>query len=206
MHKHIDETQKSDKDNLPRIHIETLFGKLSRNDCPPRELTTSKCLDSLLRRLYVLIFDVNLANAKIDAGSGRTRDFGLENGSVLAALLFNIFLDFWTDVSTMSNSWGDCHCLPSYSSSLSNSSEVTMFIRQTTRLCSRFSAALAPASMEMAPTPPSRPVVCWRPTVARDTLRLPSPSGMSFKPSMTASIISLSAYSQKAMPCSMLAS
>jgi hypothetical protein len=83
---------------------------------------------------------------------------------------------------------------------LMSSSEVTMFIRQMTRLCSWFSAACAPASMEMAPTPPSRPAVCCRPTVARETLRLPSPSGMSLRPSMTASTISLSAYSQKAIP------
>ena len=74
-----------------------------------------------------------------------------------------------------------------------------MFIRQMTRLDSRFSVAEL-ASMEMAPTPPSRPAVCFMPTVARETLRLPSPSGMSLRPSMTASTISVSAYSQKAIP------
>jgi hypothetical protein len=69
-----------------------------------------------------------------------------------------------------------------------------------TRLCSWCSAALAPANVAMALTPPSKPVFCCRPTVARETLSLPSPSGISFRPSMTESTISLSAYSQNAIP------
>lgn len=77
-----------------------------------------------------------------------------------------------------------------------------MFIKQMTRLLSRASAAVAPASMEIALTPPSMAICCCRPMVARVTLSVPSPRGMEFKPSMTCSTISGSTYSQKAMPYS----
>lgn len=77
---------------------------------------------------------------------------------------------------------------------------MTIFKRQTTRDFSCCSFALEPASIVMAPTPPSKPTDCCTPTVARVTLRLVSPRGIVFKPSMTASMISDSRYSQKAMP------
>jgi hypothetical protein len=47
-----------------------------------------------LRRLCILVFDVNLANTEVDAGTGGTGNLGLNDGSVLAALLFDVFLDF----------------------------------------------------------------------------------------------------------------
>ena len=80
--------------DLPRLDIEALLGELGRNNGSPRELATSKCLDSLLRRLCILVFDVNLANTEVDAGTGGTGNLGLNDGSVLAALLFDVFLDF----------------------------------------------------------------------------------------------------------------
>lgn len=191
--------------DLPRIHVEALLGKLRRHHGPARKLASRKGLDSALRRLRVLVLDVDLADTKAGAGTCRTRDFGLDDRAVFLAFFFDVFLDFCfvVRVSYPREREGERACgveLPSYSSSLINSSEVTMFMRQTTRLCSRLAVASALASMEMAPTPPSRPAVCCTPTVARETLRLPSPRVMSLRPSMTASTTSLSAYSQNAIP------
>ena len=83
-----------ERTNLPGLDVEALLGELGRNNGSPRELATSKCLDSLLRRLCILVFDVNLANTEVDAGTGGTGNLGLNDGSVLAALLFDVFLDF----------------------------------------------------------------------------------------------------------------
>ena len=80
---------------LPSLDVETLFGKLGRDDCSPRELTSSESLDSLLRRLSVLILDVDFANTEVGAGSCGTRDLSLDDGSVFAALLFDVFFDFY---------------------------------------------------------------------------------------------------------------
>lgn len=59
-------------------------------------MTTGKCFDSLLRRLCILVLDVDLANTEVDAGTGGAGNLGLDDGSVLAALLFDVFLDFWS--------------------------------------------------------------------------------------------------------------
>ena len=80
--------------DLPGVDIEAFLGEFGRDNGSPRELATSKCLDSLLRRLCILVFDVNLANTEVDAGTGGTGNLGLNDGSVLAALLFDVFLDF----------------------------------------------------------------------------------------------------------------
>lgn len=80
---------------LPRIHIKSFFGKFRSNDGSPRELTSSKRLDSFLCRLNVLVLDVNLANTKVDTCTGGARNLRLHDRAVLAALLFDVFLDFY---------------------------------------------------------------------------------------------------------------
>jgi hypothetical protein len=87
--------------HLPCIHVEAFLGELSSDNGSPRELATSKRLDSLLCRLSVLVLDVDLANTEVGTGTGGTRNLGFDDGSVLAALLFNVFLDFCELVSTV---------------------------------------------------------------------------------------------------------
>ena len=79
---------------LPGINVKAFLRKLCCDNGSPRELTTGKRLDSLLRRLCILVLDVDLANTEVDAGTGGAGDLGLDDGSVLAALLFDVFLDF----------------------------------------------------------------------------------------------------------------
>jgi hypothetical protein len=57
-----------------------------------------------LRRLCILVLDVDFANTEVDTGAGRTGNLGLDDGSVLAALLFDVFLDFWMSLESCDNS------------------------------------------------------------------------------------------------------
>jgi hypothetical protein len=64
-------------------------------------LAPSKSLDSPLRRLGILILDVNFANTKTGTGTGGTRDLGLDDGTILLTLLFDVFFDFCDMVSKL---------------------------------------------------------------------------------------------------------
>jgi len=81
---------------LPGINVKAFFRELRCDNGSPRELTTGKRLDSLLRRLCILVLDVDLANTEVDAGTSGAGNLGLDDGSVLAALLFDVFLDFYS--------------------------------------------------------------------------------------------------------------
>lgn len=92
-------------EHLPSLDIETLLGELGRNDGSPRELATGERLDGFLCRLDVLVFDVDLADAEVDAGTSGTGDLDFDDGTIFAALLFNVFLDFYDCVSRWD--WGE---------------------------------------------------------------------------------------------------
>lgn len=79
---------------LPSLNIEALFRELSGNDGPTRELTAGECLDGFLCRVGVLVLDVDFANTEVDAGTSGAWNLCLDDGTVLAAFLLNVFLDF----------------------------------------------------------------------------------------------------------------
>ena len=54
-----------------------------------------------MRRLGVLVLDVDLTDAETGAGTSGARNLGLDNGAVLLALFLNVFLDFWVVVSSL---------------------------------------------------------------------------------------------------------
>lgn len=84
---------------LPSFDIETLLRELSRNNGSPRELATGECLDGFLCRLHVLVFDIDLADTEVDAGTSGTWDLNFDNGTVFTAFLLDVFLDFYSTVS-----------------------------------------------------------------------------------------------------------
>lgn len=80
--------------HLPSINIESLFRELRRDNRSPRELSSSKSLDSALCGLGVLVLDVDLADTETGAGTCRARDLCFDNGAVFLAFFFDVFLDF----------------------------------------------------------------------------------------------------------------
>lgn len=49
-----------------------------------------------------MVFDVNLADTQVDTGSCRTRDLGLDDWTIFAALFFDVFLDFCIQLASCS--------------------------------------------------------------------------------------------------------
>ena len=88
---------------LPRINIKVLLAKERNDDRTIGELPARQRRQRLLRRLGLLVLDIDLADAVILPVAGRgTGHLDVEHGAVLGAFVFDVVEDFYSEKAIVS--------------------------------------------------------------------------------------------------------